>query len=228
MNLFFLIQLTETDKRIIIALCLVLILVFVLIGLLGSLIIRTMKWQGKKCDTLVSDVVTHKIVTNSKQLKKYARKKNSRYFLKQAWIPVLFMVIAGLVYVIHNAVIKDWSYNPFNIETGFGSLFFVWDFSNCIKREGAALVLNWPVLVNTPHFEVNAIVSYIFMSSMIVGGAWYLVTLQSLVSRTIRMYYISTKAFEKSLDGFNQNVQYNEKANYDTSASNNNDNTNMG
>ena len=125
MNLIFLIQLTETDKRIIIALCLVLILVFVLIGLLGSLIIRTMKWQGKKCDTLVSDVVTHKIITNSKQLKKYARKKNSRYFLKQAWIPVLFMVIAGLIYVIHNAVIKDWSYNPFNIETGFGSLFFV-------------------------------------------------------------------------------------------------------
>ena len=42
MELNFLIQLTETDKRILIALCLVLILVFVLIGLMGSLIIRTM------------------------------------------------------------------------------------------------------------------------------------------------------------------------------------------
>ena len=81
MELNFLIQLTETDKRILIALCLVLILVFVLIGLMGSLIIRTMRWQGRKCDTLVSDVVVYKIVTTPKQLKKYARKKNSRYFL---------------------------------------------------------------------------------------------------------------------------------------------------
>ena len=51
MNPVILVQLSENDKRIIIAICLVLILVFVLIGLLGSLIIRTMKWQAKKCDT---------------------------------------------------------------------------------------------------------------------------------------------------------------------------------
>ena len=72
MNPLFLIQFTENDKRIIFALLIVIILVFVLIGLLGSLVVRTMKWQGKKCDTLVSDVVTNRIVTTPHQLRKYA------------------------------------------------------------------------------------------------------------------------------------------------------------
>ena len=80
MNPVLLIKLSENDKRIIIAIFLILILVFVLIGLIGSLIVRTMKWQGRKCDTLVSDVVTNHIVTTPLQLRLYARKKNARYF----------------------------------------------------------------------------------------------------------------------------------------------------
>ena len=46
------------------------------------------------------------------------------------------------------------------------------------------------------------------MTCMIVGGLWYLIALQSLISRTIRMYQLSTSAFEKTLEGFNQNTQY--------------------
>ena len=92
MNPVLLIKLSENDKRVIIAIFLILILVFVLIGLIGSLIVRTMKWQGKKCDTLVSDVVRNHIVTTPLQLRNYARKKNTRYFIKQAWIPILLIL----------------------------------------------------------------------------------------------------------------------------------------
>ena len=73
-----LLKLSENDKRIIIAICLVIILLFVLIGVLGSIVVRTMKWQSKKCDTLVSDVVVNRIVTTPHQLRVYARKKNTR------------------------------------------------------------------------------------------------------------------------------------------------------
>ena len=119
------------------------------------------------------------------------------------------MLTGAIVLLIRDIATKDFAYNVVeHNQTGFGTLLFVWDFSGCFKRDGISLVLNWPALINTPHFEVNAIVSYIFMTSMIVGGIWYLIALQSLIARTIRMYYISTKVFEKSLDGFNQNVQY--------------------
>ena len=210
MNLVFLIQLTETDKRILIALCLVLILVFVLIGLLGSLIIRTMKWQAKKCDTLVSDVVVYKIVTTPKQLKKYARKKNGRYFLKQAWIPIIFILVGVITIIIHNAVTKNWAYNPFNSTDGFGTLLFLWDFKDPDSYTtvfNLKVLAKWPPLYNEPHFVVEGIYSYIAVPFLVVGSIWYLVVAQAYLARTIRMHRLAKQVFEKSLEGFNGNTQ---------------------
>ena len=210
MNLVFLIQLTETDKRILIALCLVLILVFVLIGLLGSLIIRTMKWQAKKCDTLVSDVVVYKIVTTPKQLKKYARKKNGRYFLKQAWIPIIFILVGVITIIIHNAVTKNWAYNPFNSTDGFSTLLFLWDFKDPDSYTtvfNLKVLAKWPPLYNEPHFVVEGIYSYIAVPFLVVGSIWYLVVAQAYLARTIRMHRLAKQVFEKSLEGFNGNTQ---------------------
>ena len=208
MNPVLLIKLTENDKRIIIAIFLILILVFVLIGIIGSLIVRTMKWQGKKCDTLVSDAVTNHIVTTPLQLRLYARKKNSRYFIKQAWIPILLIVAGVLTIVIRDAVKQDWSYNPFNINDGFGTLFFVWDFENAPRTTifGITLISDWPPFANEPHFEAAAIVSYIAVPLVIIGGIWYLVVAQAYLARTIRAYKLSKTVFEKSLDNFDQNT----------------------
>ena len=48
-----LIQLTETDKRVLFALFIIIILLFVLIGYLGFIVTRVMKRQGQKLDTKV-------------------------------------------------------------------------------------------------------------------------------------------------------------------------------
>ena len=208
MNPVILVQLSENDKRIIIAICLVLILVFVLIGLLGSLIIRTMKWQAKKCDTLVSDVVINKIITEPKHLRRYARKKNGRYFLKQAWIPVLLMTIGAIVLVIHNCVFKNWAYNPFNKDDGFASLLFLWDFSDADSYTtvfGLKVLAKWPPLLNEPHFVMDGIYSYIAIPLLIVGAIWYMIAAQAYLARAIRAWRLSKQVFEKSLEGFNQN-----------------------
>ena len=207
--MLFLISLSENDKRLIFALLIVLILVFVLIGYIGFLITKLMKWQGKKLDTLVADPVVTHVITKKTHFIHYARKKNWRLFFKQSYIAILILITGTATLLIRNAVLRDFSYNVFDYEkTGFNTLLFIWDFSGCIKREGVSVILNWPLLVNQPHFSVDAIVSYIFMSCMIVGGLWYFIALQSLISRTIRMYVLSTKAFEKNLEGFNQNSQY--------------------
>ena len=207
-----LLKLSENDKRIIIAICLVIILLFVLIGVLGSIVVRTMKWQSKKCDTLVSDVVVNRIVTTPHQLRVYARKKNTRYFIKQAWIPILLILTGVVIIIIHNAVTKNWSYNPFNIEDGFGTLLFVWDFKNpdsYTKVFGIAVMASWPPLSNEPHFVVDALASYFAVPLVIVGACWYLVAAQAYLARTIRAYKLSKQVFEKSLDGFNQNTPIN-------------------
>ena len=201
----FLISLSENDKRIIFAILIIFIFVFVIIGYIGYLITRVMKWQGRKMDSLVSDVITTKVITTKKPYFSYARKKNWRMFFKQAYIPLLIILTGFIILIIRNAIYHNWTYNPFNKEDGFGSLLFIWDFSVCFKREGSAVLVNWPALVNSPHFVLNAWGGYLFVVFILVGGIWYLIVLQALISRTIRMFTLSTTIFEKSLEGFNQN-----------------------
>lgn len=208
MNPVVLIQLSENDKRIIIAAFLILILVFVLIGLIGSAIVRTMKWQARKCDTLVSDVVTNHIVTTPLQLRNYARKKNTRYFIKQAWIPILLILVGVAIVLIRDAIKQDFSYNPFNINDGFGTLLFTWDFKNAEYTTvfDITLLKDWPKFSNEPHFETEAIASYVAVPAIVVGGLWYIVVAQAYLARTIKAYKLSKTVFEKSLDNYNQNT----------------------
>lgn len=204
-----LVSLSENDKRLIFALLLVFILVFVLIGYIGFLITRVMKWQGKKLDHVVADPVVTRVITDKKHFRRYARKKNWRLFFKQSWIGVIILLFGGLVLLFRDIFTHDWAYNVFEYQkTGFGTILFIWDFSKCItKPEGMGLVLNWPELINTPHLEGQAWASYIFVTCLIVGGLWYLIALQALIARTIRMYKLCSSAFDKTLEGFNQNQQ---------------------
>ena len=169
-----------------------------------------MKWQGKRCDTLVSDVVTNRIVTTPHQLRKYANAKNARCFLKQAWIPLILMIVGVLIIVIRDAVLNNWAYNPFNIDNGFGSLLFVWKLSYNNPDEytiifGVKILAKW-VLINEPRFVIDGLCSYIAVPLAVVGSVWYLVAAQAYLARTIRSWKLSKTVFEKSLEGFNQNT----------------------
>ena len=130
MNINLLISLSENDKRLLLAVLLVLILFFVLIGYIGLLITRVMRWQGKKLDTVVADVVVTRVITDKKHFKRYARKKNWRLFFKQSAIPIALIFTAVIFLVIRNAVTRDWAYNVMSKENGFSTLFFLWDFGN--------------------------------------------------------------------------------------------------
>ena len=208
MSTLFLIKLSENDKRIIIALLFAIIILFVLIGLLGSLVVRIMKWQGKKCDALINEVVVNRIVTTPRQLKSYARKKNSRYFIKQAWVPVILISIGAILLVIHNAVFKNWKYNPFNTNDGFGTLLFAWDFGHIFTKPetGTGILVNWPKLINEPHFESKALFSYFIVPCFVVGGLWYFFFAQGYLARTMRAHKLAKTVFDKSLDNYNQNT----------------------
>lgn len=208
MNLILLLKLTENDKRVIIAVCFAIILLFVIIGLLGSLIIRTMKWQARKCDTLISDVVTNRIVKSPHQLRQYAAVKNAREFIKQAWIPIIIILVSVAILIIRNAIVKDWTYDPFNKDTGFGSLLFMWDFKDEASYTtifGIKLLAKWPPLSNEPHFAIEALWSYFYIPGMFIGGSWYVIAAQAYLARTIRAIKLSKKVFEKNLENFDQN-----------------------
>lgn len=202
------VSLSENDKRLILAFLLVLILVFVLIGYIGMLITRVMRWQGKKLDNMVADVLTTRVITTKKKFIPYARKKNWRKFFKDSWIPIIILIASAAVLIVRDIVERDFSYNPFNEKDGFASLLFLWDFGNpdyYTRIFNITLLATWPAVINSPHFVMEAIPSYVFTFGATIGGLWYLWTLQSLIARTIRMFRLSRTVFDKNLDNFNTN-----------------------
>ena len=203
-----LVKLSETEKRVIFALIILVVLVFVLIALIGSLIVKAMKYQGKKMDTLVSDVVTTRVITTRKQFLPYARKKNRQLYFKQSIIPIIIMFVAATILIVYDIINKNFAYNPFNTTNGFGTLIYTFDFKDpAIYKEffGVKIIADWPTVVNHPHFVWEAWAGYLFVPLAIVGGIWYLVVTQAFIARMWRMRKLSRQVFEKPLDNFNQN-----------------------
>ena len=202
-----LISLSDKDKRVILIFFLLLIVTIAFIAIIGAIITRVMKWQGKKMDDLTHDVVVTNVVDNKKAFLRYARIKNYYTFVRQSWKPLAILFITMMVLIIHNSVV-GWDYDllDFN-KTGFNTLFFVWDFSDPnIFHEffGIRLICDWPPIINYPHFSIEAWASYIFFFGMMIGGIWYLITLQCVIARTIRMYQLYYELYRKSLDGYNK------------------------
>lgn len=206
-----LIQLTETDKRIIFALFIVFILLFVIIGYLGLLITRIMKYQGKKLDSKVYDAVITRVVPTKKEFKSYAIKKNHQMFYKSAQIPIIILVLSGLAVLFH-FLINGFNCNLFDPEHGFSTLLFLWDFKNTetVTWFGIKIWSNWPPLyetIGTPKFVWEGLPSYIGVFGLLTGGLWYLYEVQCLISRTLRIKKLCDSLFEKSLEGVNLNTQ---------------------
>lgn len=200
-----LISLSETDKRIIFAILIVAILVLVLVGYLGYLLVKLMQWQGKKADTLIHDVVVTRVIKDRRHLLSYGRKKNWALFFKQAYVPLIIILIGFLVLMIRDSIYDDFSYNPFSVENGFGSLFWTWKLSNDFVG-GDLIKFNVIVLDNQPHFVAEGWCGYIVSPCFLVGGMWYLISVSALIGRTVKLHIRSREVFEKSLDGFNQNA----------------------
>ena len=205
-----LLALTENDKRVIIALLLLLVLVFVLIGFIGSIIVRVMKRQGQKIDTLCHDAVITRVITKKKDFIKYAFKKNNQAFFFESWIAVILVAVAWLALLITCLIRKDWQYNIFDHHTeGFFTLFWLWDFSDCYGEFfGIRLINKWPTeLINTPHFSVDALGSHIFVPTFLVGAIWYLIAVQRYIARLLRIRKLTISIYSKSLENYNQSEQ---------------------
>ena len=98
-----LIQLTDNDKRLIICLLLIFILVFVLAGFVGLLVQKIMRFQGKRADDMLFNVVKTGVITKPSKLRSYGYRKNVQLFFKQAWIPICIMLFGTITYFICSA-----------------------------------------------------------------------------------------------------------------------------
>ena len=202
MRLF--IKFTENDIRLLIAVLAIFILVIILMGYLTLLVRKIMNWQGKKMDDLLHDVVKSGVINNEKKLRIFGLKKNRILLFKQARVPFVIMAVGGLSLLIACIIIQQWGFNPFGTqETGFGTLFFVFDWEGAMGDFfGIHMLIKWPDVIRAPYFSAQAIGSYIFVPCIVVGGVWFAICVQAYIARSYRLYKLSKKLFNKSLEDF--------------------------
>ncbi len=130
-------------------------------------------------------------------------------FCRDIWIPFLILLVAFIVLMIKDAISQDFSYNPFNKDDGFGTLLWLWDFndpSNYNKFFGVNLLSKWPDAINTPHLAAEAWAGYIIVPLIFVGGFWYILVVQGLFARWLKIKQLVKTTFKKDLSNFNANT----------------------
>lgn len=196
-------KLSEDSKRLIIALLFILIVLFVIVGCIGTLIRKVMKRQAHGADDMMYDVVRAGIFNRKKDLIKFGIKKNHLVFFKQAWRPFIVMVAASLIMIIYCIAMGNWKVNIFDYQTeGIGTLFHVFDWANVPKTKifGIEVMSDWPPLLSSPHWSWKAWGSYIFVPAMLVGLIWFMICVQAYIARTFRIFGIAKKVFSRSID----------------------------
>ena len=205
MTLF--ISLSETDKRVLFAVLLVFILLIVLVGYIGFIINKVMKRQAKHIENAVHDVVVTNVVTDAKSFRKYAYKKNLNLFYKTTKIPMLIILSSLLILLINDLIMQNFAYNPFNMENGFGSLLFIWDFTKSSSSTNIWFItINWPTLIHTPTYVAQAWGGYLFTLCFTVGTIWYMISIQGFIARALKIRKLSKSIYDKSLENFNQSA----------------------
>lgn len=209
---------SENTKRALYIAFLLLIIILALLSLIGALVIRITKYQGSLLDREISDPIKKcRLIKDQKHFMKYATKKNRLIFFKQSAIPLAIVFGGVAILLLYYIITDNWSYNPWSVENGFGSLFFTWDFSTIITvNPGGAtgVLVNWPQVSHYPTFDIHNWCGYISCTAWLVGGLWYLYTVQGLIGRTLRILHLRKSMFEKSLENFNVNDDDNSLENF--------------
>lgn len=214
-----LIQFTDNDRQLLIAIFLTVILLFVIVGYLSLLVKKIMNFQSKTADDFLHDVYVTGTITSEKKLRRYGLKKNKIVLFKQAKWPMIILAITWLFIITFIILFRNgdfklvfssfWDYGNLVEEggksvggTGINTLFYVFDWSTSSKITvlGGIKLPTQPAALNFPHFSGQAWYSYIFFTGNLVGLIWMLVCVQAYMARSFRVIKLSSLLFKKTLD----------------------------
>ena len=165
-----------------------------------------MKFQARRADDMLHDVVVTKTITSEAKLRRYGIRKNWRILFRQASIPFAILAVAWLLFLTYGIIFKDNNFAAIDIwdykKEGIGTLFYVFDWKNAEKINfwGLKVYGGFPPALNKPHFEASAWFAYIFVPLNLIGIIWLLVDVQAYMSRTSRIIQLSMILFKKTLD----------------------------
>ena len=203
----FLVQLTERDKRLLIALFIILIILFVVVAYIGQGIRALMKNYAKDIDGYMHELCSAKLVDNPKDFRKQVFLRETKTLYRNTrWVFRVF-VVAMIAFVTYTLIAKPGGANtPFAyVGDNIKDLWF--DF-NWPKGEFFGIKkfpIDWPYLAHTPSvkFTFPSIVSYIMLIVWIATVACLFGSTLRFIARLNRARVKSVEVFSRSLDDAN-------------------------
>ncbi len=196
-----LIKLSESDRRVLIALCLVLIILLVLFGYFVKLIRYILKKKADFVDNSMYDLLDANVILNKKHFRKVSFEKNRRKFYFEARLPVFFILLSLFMIFIYLCVAGfDLEFISFyNRELAFK---LDWSESGDILLGFIPVFAEWPKIVKTPVFHFNRIeawLTYLFDLGMLYGTAHFLICSIFYLARNYRTLTLSSEYFKKDV-----------------------------
>lgn len=208
MYLNFLINLTEKDKRILIALLIIFIVLFVLIAYIGNGIKALMRRYSKGIDGYMHELCREELVTNPKQFIAQVYKKETRklYFATR-WILRIF-ILSLLGFIVYASIFKPSGVDQPLFAFAFESikkLNIVWEIPKGEFFGFTNFPIDWPHIIKgpTPEFNIPSITSYLMLVVSIVSIVGVTNSTLKFMARLSRARKKGNEVFTKSLDDAN-------------------------
>lgn len=197
-----LVKLSESDKRVLIALLLVLIILLILFGYLVKLIKFILAKQAAFVDTSMYDIVDANMVSTPKEFRKVSFEKNRRKFYFEAIFPFTVMALANIIVVILLLFPINFGYQVMGNYFYDLRLSLNWDNCFVILLDWIPALQHWPAVTHSPTFYFNewqAWVSYIYLIAMIYGITHFTICVCAFASRNYRTIMAAHDVFDKDL-----------------------------
>ena len=203
----FLIQLTEKDKRLLIALFIILILLFVLVAYIGQGIRNLMKRYSKGIDGYMHELCSAKLIDNPKDFRKQVFKKESKVlYQKTRWVFRMF-IVSMVAFIIYSLIVKPGGDGtPFAyVGSNLKDLWFDFEWPKGEFFGIKNFPIDWPYIAKmpSPRFSVPSLVSYVMLIVWVVTFFGIFTSTLRFIARINRARTKSVEVFSRSLDDAN-------------------------
>ena len=206
MNINLLIQLSESDKRVLIAMLLAIIIVVVLFGYLVKLIKYVLNKKNDYVSTSMYDLLNANVILDAKHFRKVSWEKNRRKFYFEARLPIFFILLSLFIIFLYMCVVGfDLSF----IAKYNQDITLILDFSESgiLLLDFIPALAKWPTVSKVPvyHFDkVDAWLTYIFDIGILYGTINFIFCSVVLLSRNIYTINAAHDYFKKDIKDLKQ------------------------
>ena len=194
-----LVSLSESEKRVLLILFIVLTAAFLLFGLLVKGIRTWADGKGKAVDGYMYDFVKFGIIKTPSEFRKYVLKRETRFlYLNSRWM-LRVLILSSVLFVLFVENFLDGNYQePLNI---LERLLPVFDWP---KTEifGMQIVSDWPTLIRKPSAELTlkGYVTYVYALIVLYSLFKFMRVILIFDARIARSNKTSNTAFGKNLE----------------------------